>query len=215
MRRNVLQKKMKIPKFIDPTRISQSLHQVSLYLTAWETLCSAIIDRVKGFYTFNWNSNEQGKLVGEPDIDYKNKVLALAPNKEFHSCCLWLKNSGAINDFDLKIIDEARKHRNQIAHEIVAYITEEHSVVNRDVISNIYNVVKKIDIWWLTEVDMATDPKFSEEDYQVAKEGKAVGGYSFLLEIILPIFDGDFDTIVALHKEMKNHAEPKDGVYKS
>lgn len=206
---------MNIPKFLDPAKVNQSLHQVSLFLAAWETLCSLIIDRVKEFYTFKWNFNEQGKLVGEPDIDYKNQVLVLAPNKEFHSCCLWLKDLGAINDSDLELIEEARKHRNQIAHEIVAYITEEHLVVNRNIISNIYKFVKKIDIWWLTEVEMAIDPTFSEEGYQIAKDGKVVGGYSFLLEIILPIFDGDFDTIIDLHKKIKKYVILSDEVYKN
>ena len=194
---------MEVPKFIDPTKLNRSLHQVSLYLTAWETLCSGIIDRVKEFYTFNWNLNDKGKLIGKPEPDYKEEVLSLFPKQELHACCLWLKKSGAIDSSDLEMIDAARRHRNQITHEIVDYITEEESEVDRNILANIYQVVKKIDIWWLTEVEMAIDPDVPEEAYQAAKEGKAVGGYSFLLELILPVFDGDFDTILDLNNQLK------------
>ena len=57
---------MKIPKFTDPAAVNRSLHQVALYLTAWETLRSGIIERVKGFFTDNWTIDAKGKLRGSP-----------------------------------------------------------------------------------------------------------------------------------------------------
>lgn len=198
---------MKIPKFTDPAAVNRSLQHVALYLTAWETLRSGIIERVKGFFTDNWSIDEKGKLRGTPTDEYKSRVISLHPKDELHACTLWLHEMGAYDDGDIDLIAEARRHRNSIGHEIVDYITRDDTAVDRDTISVIYKLVKKLDIWWLTEIDLSTQPDVSDEMYEAARRGEATGGYSFLLELILPIFDGDFDTLETLHTSLKARAE--------
>lgn len=199
---------MQIPKFFDPDELSRSLLQVSLYLTAWETLRSSIIEQVKGFYSDNWTIDEQGKLKGVATPRYKKDVIKLHPKDEMHACCLWLKSMEALNDDDIASIAEIRRHRNSIGHEIVDYITRDDTSVSRDAIFSILMIVKKIDTWWLAEIELQTQPDVSDELYDAAKRGDAVGGYSFLLELILPIFDGDFEILANLNELFKDgHGE--------
>lgn len=202
---------MKIPKFTDPAELNRSLHQVALYLTAWETLRSGIIECVKSFFTDNWTIDDKGKLRGVPTDEYKERVISAYPKDELHACTLWLLNLGAFDVADVEQIAAARRHRNSIGHEIVDYITRDHAKVDRDTIAAIYQIVKKLDIWWLTEVELATQPDVSDEMFEAARRGEAIGGYSMLLELILPVFDGDFDTLLDLHSKMKTMAEQVDG----
>lgn len=200
---------MKIPKFTDPAAVNRSLNQVALYLTAWETLRSGVIERVKGFFTDDWTIDDKGKLCGTPTDEYKTRVIAMHPKDELHACTLWLREMGAFDDADIDQIAVARRHRNSIGHEIVDYITREDAEVDRDTIATIYRIVKKLDIWWLTEIELATQPDVSDEMNEAARRGEATGGYSMLLELILPVFDGDFDTLLDLHSGLKTMAEPQ------
>jgi hypothetical protein len=196
-----------LPPFADPAHVNRRLHQVSLYLVAWETLRSAVLDRVKGFFTDRWTRDESGEMVGQPSPEYKEKVLSKHPKDEFHAACLWLRENNAFEDEDIEIIALARKHRNEIAHRIVDFIATGDREISRDALHGIYGIVKKHDIWWLTEVDMATQEGWTEDDYMAAREGKATGGYSMLLELILPIFDGNFDNLLDLQNAYKKHVE--------
>lgn len=196
-----------LPPFADPALVNRRLHQVSLYLVAWETLRSSVLERTKNFFTDSWSHNDQGKMVAEPSSEYKERVISKHPKDEFHAACLWLKELNAISDEDIEIIGIARKHRNQVTHGIVDFITTGSCEVSRDALHGIYATVKKLDIWWLTEVDMATQDGWSEEDYKVAKDGKAVGGYSMLLELILPIFDGDFDNLLDMQNIYRKYVK--------
>jgi hypothetical protein len=199
-----------LPPFAYPEHVNRRLHQVSLYLVAWETLRSSVLDRVRGFYTDRWSFDDNGKMVGEPSAEYRERVISKNPKDEFHAACLWLKELKAFNDGDLDIIGLARRHRNQITHGIVDFITTGEQEISRDVLHGIYGIVKKLDIWWLTEIDMATQDDWTEEDCKAAREGKAIGGYSMLLELILPIFDGNFDNLLDLQNAYKKHVEQAD-----
>jgi hypothetical protein len=170
----------------------------------YNTVLSAIIDRVKGFFTTY--GIEDGEMTETVSSNYKIKVTSCYPGDEFHACCLWLKNLGAFDDSDLERIASARSHRNKVSHEIVKFIAEPGHTVSEEHLTEIYRIVKKLDIYWVTEVDMATDPDVSKEAYDAAKRGEAVGGYSLLLEIILPVFKGDWDSLLDLHNELEKHA---------
>jgi hypothetical protein len=189
---------MNTPKFTDPAQVNRSLHQVALYLTAWETLRSCIIERVKGVYTDNWTIDDKGSLRGTVTDEYKNRVIALHPKDELHACTLWLQNIGAFNEADIEQIANARRHRNSIGHEIIQYITCDDSKVDRNTIGTIYQIVKK-----LTEIDLTSQKSVPDATYYAAQKGEAAGGYSLLLELILPIFDGDFDNLLDIHSSLK------------
>ena len=198
---------MEIPKFVQPDEVNRGLQHVSLYLTAWETLRSSVIDHVKGFYSDNWTIDGRGNLKGEVGAEYKEKVISLHPKDELHACTLWLQNLGAFDEADIEMINSARRHRNSISHEIRDYITRNDTNVDREALFGIYNVVKKLDVWWLCEIELATRDDVTEEMEESARKGEAWGGYSVLLELILPVFDGDFSSLANLHKSLQQQAE--------
>ncbi|MEZ5433962.1 MAG: hypothetical protein R3F31_22900 [Verrucomicrobiales bacterium] len=43
--------------------------------------------------------------------------------------------------------------------------------MDRDTIAAIYGIVKKLDTWWLTEVELATQPDVTDEMYEAVQRG--------------------------------------------
>jgi len=201
---------MDLLKVIDSQNLSKNLYQVSLYLTAWETLKSSILDRVHSFHTHEWRRDSEGNLKGTRDASYKDNVTKLYPKDDLHACALWLKQMGAFDDTHLACVKTARSHRNSIAHEIRDFIAGDTREVSKESVESIYEVVKHLDSWWLAEVELETDPDATNEMVEAARRGEAIGGYSFLLELILPVFDGDFSQLGRLETELRKRVERAD-----
>jgi len=92
--------------------ITQVLAYAGLILVAFELVRSLIIKPVKAFYanvTF-------GK--GIPFKSYEEDVLSRHKN-EFEACLLYLRDfMKAIDDDDFQSIQELRRHRNELAHDL-------------------------------------------------------------------------------------------------
>ena len=185
-----------------------NLQRVSLYLTAFETLKSAIIERVRGFYSDQWHLNEAGELDGVVSTEYKSRVIVLQPRDELTACCLFLKDVGCFTDSDIEAVRRIRRHRNSVAHEIASYLTKSDRKVDHGLLLDAYRVVKHLDIWWLREVEMATDPDWTEERLAEVDWSRVTGGYSFLLDLILPVFEGDTSSLDSLHQRI-HEAPPR------
>lgn len=198
----------RVPKYIDPTEVNRSLHQVALYLTAWETLKSGVVERVKGFFSRDWHASEKGEIIHKPSEEYRREVVSLHPKDEFHACCLWLKSLGAFDDADLAGIELARSHRNEVAHRVVDYIIHEDCSVSRDALLTIYDTVKKLDRWWLAHVELGITGETNSELFEAALRGDFLGGSGLLLDLILPVFDGDFERLNRLHDKLSRPEGP-------
>jgi hypothetical protein len=198
-----------IAKVTHSQTLLQSLQRVSLYLTAFETLKSAVIERVRGFFSDQWRINDDGEIEGVLSTEYKSRVVTLQPKDELTACCIFLKDVGCFADADIDTVKQIRRHRNALAHEIAAYITRPERQVDSTLLLSTYRVVKHLDIWWLREVEMCTDPDWTEERLAEVDWSKVTGGYSFLLDLILPVFDGDTSTLDHLHQHMHEAAPPQ------
>lgn len=185
-----------------------NLQRVALYLTAFETLKSAIIERVRGFFSDHWSINDVGEIEGVVSGKYKSRVVVLQPKDELTACCLFLKDVGCFSDSDIEIVKRIRKHRNSVAHEIASYLTNATRQVDGALLLDAYRVVKHLDLWWVREVEMATDPYWTEERVEGVDWSKVTGGYSFLLDLILPVFDGDTSSLDYLHQHINEAPTP-------
>jgi hypothetical protein len=185
-----------------------NLQRVSLYLTAFETLKSAIVERVKGFYSDQWQLNEAGEIHGVVTTEYKSRVIVLQPKDELTACCLFLKDVGCFADSDIEAVKQIRQHRNSVAHEIATYLTKPHRQVDRSLLLDAYRVVKHLDLWWLREVEMTIDPYWTEERLAQVDWSGVTGGYSFLLDLIVPVFEGDTSLLDYLHHRFDVASKP-------
>ena len=187
-------------KFLNPEKLKDSLIKASLFLSAYEILKVSIIGRLRGFYAYEWRINEKtGELIEKVSKSYKEKVITLYPKDEFHACCLWFKDQEAINESDLKEIAKARKHRNEIAHELPKFISKIDYNIDRQILDRLVEVVKKVDTWWIFEVEIPTNPDFSVADMDKIDSNTVIGGNTIFLNTILSIFEGDDSQLKEIH----------------
>jgi len=163
-------------KFLNPEALRSNLIAASLFLAAYETLRASIIDRIRGFFTHDFDEN--GMIVGEA---YGTKVLSL-DKSPLRASVLWLKEMSAIDDFDIAQIDRIREHRNELAHDLPTFIATAEAEINIQLLSEILALVTKIDRWWIREVDIPTNPDY--DGREVADCDICSGNMAFLQMMI-------------------------------
>jgi hypothetical protein len=145
-------------KFLNPESLRGNLIAASIFLAAYELLRTSVIDRIRDFFTYEFN--EHGGVVSE---DYKDKVLSL-DKSPLRASLLWLKEMSAIGDTDIELVDKIRKHRNELAHDLPKFIATADAEINIDLLGSIYELLTKIDRWWIKEVDIPTNPDFDRQE---------------------------------------------------
>ena len=81
--------------FLNPELLRPSLITASIYIATFEILKSAIVDRVKDFYTNGFDQN--GWRISP---QYQSKVLSKNRSPVYASLA-WLKDANAIDDANL------------------------------------------------------------------------------------------------------------------
>lgn len=189
-------------KLLDPNQLKRSLIQTSLYLAAYETFKGSILDKLRSFYTHeSYRDNKTGEIRYVVSGSYKEKVLSLYPKNEFHACCLWFVNNGAIDQNDLDEIAMIKRHRNSIAHELPKFIGSINHSVSLPNLQSLVKLVRKIDLWWLKEIEISINPDFDMERYDHIIWEEVISSNSMVLELILSIFDGDDSYLHNLHTQ--------------
>jgi hypothetical protein len=130
-------------KFSNPESLKSNLITASLYLAAYEILRASVIDSIRDFFACEFNEN--GEAVHNK---YQDKVLSL-DKSPLRASLLWLKGMSAINESDVELIDNIRKHRNELAHDLPKFITNVNNKINVDLLGSIYELTAKVDRWWI------------------------------------------------------------------
>jgi hypothetical protein len=171
-----------LAKLLNPASLKRNLIVASLFLAAYETLTSSIVDQIRKFFTFSYDEN--GPVV---DDSYTEGVLALDKHPD-RASVLWLKEQGVISEDDVKLIDEVRKHRNELAHNLPRFITDSEANVNYRLLEAVYQLVTKIDRWWISEVEIPTAPDYHDKQVDPSK---IQSGSMVFLQIILNVALGE------------------------
>lgn len=141
-------------KFLNPSSLRSNLITASLFLTAYELLQDSVIARIRDFFSVDFN--EQGGIASK---DYKEKVLSL-DRSPLKASLLWLHEMDALSEADISLIDNIRRHRNEIAHELPKIVMTADAEIDIRLLCSIYELVEKIERWWVREVDIPTNPDF-------------------------------------------------------
>ncbi len=165
-------------KFLNPESLRGNLITASIFLTAYELLRNLVIDRIHDLFTCEFNKH--GGVISQ---DYKGKVLSL-DKSPLRASLLWLKEVSAIDDTDIELVDEIRKHRNELAHDLPKFIATADAEINVNLLGDIYELLTKIDRWWIKEVDIPTNPDF---DGQEVADDEIQSGMMLCMQMMLRI----------------------------
>jgi len=163
-------------KFLNPESLRSNLIVAAIFMASYETLRTAIIDRIKEFFTHGFT--QDGPIVGD---EYRSKVLTL-DKSELRASLLWLRSMDAIDDSDVQVFDAIRQHRNELAHELVRFVTSVDAEMQVDLLVALRGLLTKIERWWIREVEIPTDPDY--DGSEISDDGIHSGSMLFLQMMI-------------------------------
>lgn len=178
-----------LEKILNPENVKRNLIKSGMFLTAFEMINYSIIERSKIWLCMTAGLNE--KL--EPNIsqEYKdailNRKISELGNKKntFYSSCLWIYENGGISLNEVEQLQDIRRHRNKIAHELPTLMVDSDHEINIHLFNEIRRLLEKIDRWWLLEFEIPTNPdfdNFAEKDLQ-----EFHSGYMIMMEHLIEI----------------------------
>ncbi|HUT10415.1 MAG TPA: hypothetical protein VMY42_07960 [Thermoguttaceae bacterium] len=172
-------------KFLNPASLKLNLIIASLFLAAYETLRNSIIEQIRAFFTNGFN--QEGCIV---DPKYQRDVLS-RHKSPLRASLLWFREMHVVDDSDIELVDRIREHRNQLAHDLPKFIATNDADINVELIGSIYQLVTRIDRWWVREVEIPTNPDFDDQDVAAIPDAGITSGNMMFLQLMIQIATGD------------------------
>ncbi len=169
-------------KFLQPETLRGNLIAISLYISAFEMFKGQIIEKPKTFFSDGFDQN--GLIINE---QYKSEVLSKSKSP-FYASLLWFKEMEAIDDVDIEIFDGIRKHRNEVAHEIINFISDAKRNLDIKKFQELIALLSKIEKWWLINFEIAIDPHMVPNDVD---PDEVIPGPIWSLQLMLDIALGN------------------------
>jgi len=169
-------------RFLKPENLKSNLIILSLFITSYEILKDSIITRIRDFYTNGFN--KKGWIV---DKEYPIKVKSLNKNLLYASL-KWLKNMKVIDDNDIEEFNEIKKCRNELAHEIVNFITKGSNINPLPLFPKMINLLDKIEKWWILTVEIELNSNLNDKEID---EKGIVPGSIIMLRVLMDVALGN------------------------
>ena len=143
---------------LHPETLKTNIITASIFSMAFEMLKSSIIEKIEGFFTSGFDEN--GMIVSP---EYKEKVLSLN-RSPLYASLKWLQDMHAIDDKDLERFEHIKRCRNTLAHEMLTFASSGVDFDVAEVFEGMVGLLRKIEIWWFENLEMAIDPDAYPED---------------------------------------------------
>lgn len=143
---------------LHPETLKSNIIMASIFSMAFEMLKSSIIEKIESFYTNGFDEN--GMIVSP---EYKEKVLSLN-RSPLYASLQWLQNMGAIDKEDLQNFEHVKSCRNTLTHEMLAFASSGVDFDVAEAFEEMVGLLRKVEIWWFENLDMAIDPDAYPED---------------------------------------------------
>jgi hypothetical protein len=164
--------------FLNPDILKPSLIIYSIFITVFEILKQQVVERIKYLYV---NGFVGDKLI----INEKyNKEVLSRHKSALYASLDWHLEKGIISKEDIELFHELRKQRNKLAHEMTTVIFEGNNdsiIVN---LKKMINLLKKIELWWIVNVEIPTEPDINIDDVDI---DQIIPGNIMMIELLLEI----------------------------
>ncbi len=144
-----------------PEDVRHHLSHAGLILLSFELLKKLVIVRVKNFYANTFFG------PGMPFKTYEDDVLA-RHRDVFEASLLYLRDHfDAISADEMDAIQELRKYRNRIAHELPQLILDMDAAQNELMLIKARACLFRLSNFWVY-IDVGADPDFRDTDWEAA-----------------------------------------------
>ena len=86
------------------------------------------------------------------------------------------------------MIDDIRKHRNELAHELSRFLGSAESDINISLLERIYYLMTQIDRWWIKEVEIPINPDFDGQDIA---DSDISSGSMLIFQMVIKVVTGE------------------------
>jgi len=187
--------------FLNPEVLRPQLTIASIYITAYLILKESIVERIRDFFCNGFN--EEGYII---DPEYNDEVLNLNKSPVYASL-EWLRKMDAIDKDDIEIFTKIKDCRNVLAHNLLKLITSggfpqdiEHNF------TNMLSLLRKIEIWWIVNVEIPTNPDLEGEDID---ESGIMTGHLMTLRLLCEIALGSEEESRFYYEQFKKETSNK------
>ncbi len=186
-------------EFLNPDVLRPRLIAASIYIAAFEALKDAIVENIRTFFWCGFD--ESGDKI---DPKYHSDVLS-RNRSPVHASLDWLKEMGAINEADLQAFERVKNCRNTLSHRLFDAIGSKGMPTDFEkCFGEMYDLLRKIDVWWIREVEIPTNPDFDGADID---EQGIVSGRELGLHLLCSIALGDEDACRAYFEEFRKRTQ--------
>jgi len=194
-------------KMLNPKTLRQNLVTAAVFLTAYEMLKEALVDRLRGFYSTEWTKD--GPEVG---AGYQREVRGL-DKKEVIACAKWFRRSDALTDADLVLLQEIIQHRNTAAHHLPAVLGSSEKQFSLRHLHAIYELTAKLDVWWIKSIEVETDPAFDKERPTEDQLNQSYSIRMVFMSLLIQVAEGNDATLTEIYEGWKKGVSgpPKSG----
>lgn len=164
-------------KILNSDLLKTNLISISLFITAFELLNQIIIEKPKIMYISGMTDSEITY-----DEKYGNEVLSRNKSPIFASLH-WLQEHNIINESDIDDFNLIKTHRNEVAHEMVSFVTESNRNLNTDIFISLLKLIRKIEKNWFLYFEI----EFMSELYANKKlnPNDVISGNEILLQTLI------------------------------
>lgn len=163
---------------LHPETLRANIITASIFSMAYEMLKDSIVKKIEDFFTDEIDENRMIKSA-----EYKEKVLSLS-KKPLYASLTWLQNMGAIDHKDIDRFEHIKKCRNTLAHEMLKFASSGVEFNVADSFQEMVNLLKKIEIWWFKNFEMAINPEAYPDDLDV---DQVVPGSVWSLQMLIDV----------------------------
>jgi hypothetical protein len=177
-------------KLLDTEEVKKNLIKVSLYLFSYELLRNSVVDKIRDFYIIGFDGTND--IISK---DYNNKVANRKIDGKqnlFLSSLYWLNENGVISAEEIEEIKLIREFRNDVAHRTDRILADSELNFDLNQEKRIFELIKKIELWWIKEVEISTNPDFDNKEisYDGIVSGKEIF-YTYIKSISDDLLEGN------------------------
>jgi hypothetical protein len=163
---------------LHPEMLKSNIITASIFSMAFEMLKSSIIEKIEGFFINGFDEN--GMIVSP---EYKEKVLSLN-RSPLYASLKWLQDMNAIDDKDLETFEHIKRCRNTLMHEMLTFASSGVDFDVAEAFNEMVGLLRKIEIWWFENLEMAIDPEAYPEDLDL---GQVIPGPVWSLQMLIDV----------------------------
>ena len=169
--------------FLNPEVTRLRLITASIYIAGFEALKDAIVDHIREFFWIGFD--ESGDKT---DPKYQSEVLS-RNRSPVHASLDWLRDMSAIDQADVESFNHVKACRNTLAHNLLSALGSEGLPADFDLcFTEMVALLRKVEVWWITNVEIPTDPDFDGNDID---EDGIVSGRIMIIQLLLDIALGN------------------------